>query len=115
MRRGRRGDVARRSDAKPASSTVETLLLPLAESRSIVLPATPIGPLPMMVLSAAKGTAQIAAAGIARMREKANTAVATAHRTAAQSGMIPQDDVECQLILPNKRNNPIVLVPILAK
>jgi len=81
----------------------------------IVLPATRIGLLPMVVLSATKGTAKIAAARVARMREEANAAVATAHRAVLQIRTMPQHGVERQLILPNKQNNPIVLVPILAK
>jgi hypothetical protein len=68
-----------------------------------------------MVLSATKGATQIPAAGIARMREKANTAVATPHRAVAQIRTIPEDGVERPLILPNKQNNPVVLVPIFAK
>jgi hypothetical protein len=68
-----------------------------------------------MVLSAAEGAAQIPAAGVARMREKANTAVATSHRAVLQVTAIPQGGVQRQLILPDKQNNPVVLVPIFAK
>ena len=82
---------------------------------SIVLPATRIGPLATMVLSASKGAAQIPTACIARMREKANAAVATPHRAVLQIRTIPQHGVQRQLILPNTRNNLVVLVPIFAK
>ena len=68
-----------------------------------------------MVLSATKGTAKIPTARVARMREEANTAVATSHRAVLQIRTIPQDAVQRQLILPNKQNNPVVLMPIFAK
>lgn len=82
---------------------------------SIVLPATRIGPPATMVLSAAKRATQIPAAGIARMREKANAAVAALHHAVLQIRTIPQHGIQRQLILPDKRNNPVVLVPIFAK
>jgi hypothetical protein len=68
-----------------------------------------------MVLSATKGTAKIPTARVARMREEANTAVATSHRAVLQIRTIQQDAVQRQLILPNKQNNPVVLMPIFAK
>jgi len=68
-----------------------------------------------MVLSAAKGTAKITAARAARMSEEANAAVATPHGAVLPIRMIAQDGIQRDLILTNKRKNPVVLIPILAK
>jgi hypothetical protein len=68
-----------------------------------------------MVLPTPKGTAEILAARVAGMSQEAYAAVATPHGAVVQIRTIPQDGVQRQLILPNKRNDPVVLVPILAK
>ncbi len=108
-------DVARRIAAKPASFAVETLLLPSSGAGSIVLSAPLIGPLATMMLPAAKRTAEIPAARVARMSEEAYAAVATPHRAGLQIGTIPQDGIQCELILTDKRISTLVLVPILRK
>ncbi len=68
-----------------------------------------------MVLSAAKGAAQILAARVAGMSEKAYAAVATAHRAVVQARTIPQDGIKRDLILTDKRISTLVLVPIFRK
>ncbi len=68
-----------------------------------------------MMLPAAKGTAKILAARVAGMSEEANPAVAAAYRAVLQIGTIPQDGIQRQLILTNKRKDLAVLVPIFAK
>jgi hypothetical protein len=80
-----------------------------------VLPAPRVAALATMVLSATEGAAQITAARAARMSEEANPAVAAVHRAGHKIGMIPQDRIERQLILTNKRISAVVLVPIFAK
>jgi hypothetical protein len=67
-----------------------------------------------MVLPAAEGAAQILAAGVAGMGQKANPAVATAHDATPQIQIasVSQGRVECDLILTNERTGAIVLVPI---
>ncbi len=81
----------------------------------IVPPAPLIGKLATMVHSAAKGTAEIKSAPIARMGEEANPAVATAHSAGLPIRMIAQDGIQRELILTNKRKGAVVLMPILAK
>ena len=68
-----------------------------------------------MLLPAAKGAAEIPAARVAGMREEAYAAVATPHRAVLQIRTIPQDGIQQELILTNKRTGAVVLVPILAK
>ena len=114
-RSGRRVDVARRIAARQTSFAVETFLRPSAGVGSIVLSAPLIGPLAMMVPPAAKWTAEIAAARVAGMSEEAYAAVATPHRAVLQIRTIPQDGIQQELILTNKRTGAVVLVPILAK
>jgi len=65
-----------------------------------------------MMLPAAEGAAQVNAAGIARVRKKPNAAVAAASGTVLQVWMVPQDRVQSELILTNKRVSAVVLVPI---
>ena len=65
-----------------------------------------------MMLPAAEGVAQVNAAGIARVRTKPNAAVAAASGTVLQVWMVPQDRVQSELILTNKRVSAVVLVPI---
>ena len=81
----------------------------------IVPPAPLIGKLATMVHSAAKGTAEIKSARIARMGEEANPAVAAPHCAVLQSRTTPQEGIQRQLILTNKRKGAVVLMPILAK
>ncbi len=63
-----------------ACLSIELLLVGSPLVRLIVLPAPCVAALPMMVLSTAKGTAEILAACVAGMREEANPAVTTSHR-----------------------------------
>ena len=69
----------------------------------------------MMVLSAAKGTAEIPTTRIAWMREEANPAVAAADCAVLQIRHSPQGRIQRQLILTNKRTGAVILMPILAK
>ena len=108
-------DVARRIAARQTSFAVETFLRPSAGVGSIVLSAPLIGPLAMMVPPAAKWTAEIAAARVAGMSEEAYAAVATPHRAVPQIRTIPQDGIQRELILTDKRISTLVLVPILRK
>ena len=80
-----------------------------------MLPTPRVGTLATVVLSAAKGTAKIPPSGVAGMREEANLAVATGDRAVLPLRMTPQDGIQRDLILTNKRNDTLVLVPILAK
>jgi hypothetical protein len=80
-----------------------------------VLPAPRVAELAMMVLSAAKGTAEIPTTRIAWIREEANPAVAAAHCAVLQIRNSPQGRIQRQLILTNKRTGAVVLMPILAK
>jgi hypothetical protein len=49
------------------------------------------------------------------MREEPNPAVETADRAVLPLRMTPQDGIQRHLILTNKRNDTLVLVPILAE
>jgi hypothetical protein len=68
-----------------------------------------------MVLPAAELAAQIPAARVAGMREKAYVAVATPHHAIPQVRTVSQEGIQRDLILTNERLSAIVLVPILAK
>ena len=115
----RRVDVARQSvlGVNPGliSLTVKTFLVPSTLVSSIVLPATLIGTLAAVVLPAAKRTAEILTRRVARMSEEANPAAAAAYRAVLKFRTIPQDRIQRELILTNKRTAAVVLVPILAK
>ncbi len=69
----------------------------------------------MVVPPAAKGAVKITAARAARMSEEANPAVAAPHGAVLQIRTIAQDGIKCELILTNKRKDPVVQVPIFAK
>jgi len=68
-----------------------------------------------MMITAAERAAQILAARIAGMRQKANPAVAAERHAHAQMRMGRQHQLQGQLILLNKRLGAAVLLPILAK
>jgi hypothetical protein len=68
-----------------------------------------------MVLAATEGAAQILTARVAGMREEADPAVPAAHQATGQIGTVPQNGVERDLILTNKRTSAIILMPILGK
>ena len=108
-------DVARRIAARQASFAVKMFLRRSAGVGSIVLSAPLIGPLAMMVPPAAKWTAEIAAARVAGMSKEAYPAVATPHRAVLQIRTIPQDGIQRELILTDKRISTLVLMPILRK
>jgi hypothetical protein len=74
-----------------------------------------VGELATMMLTATEGAAEISSTCIPRMREEANSTVATGNRTLFQIGTIAQDGIERELILTNKRAGAVVLVPIFAK
>jgi hypothetical protein len=98
-----------------ASFAVETLLVPSALGRSIVLLAPRVGALTATVLPTAKLATEIQPARVAGMREEANPAVAAAHCATLQVRTVSQDGIQRDLILTNERLGAIVLVPILAK
>ena len=107
MARGLRGlDACRR---------VELFLIRYPFVRLIVLPAPRVAALATMVLSTTERAAEILSTCIPRMREEANSTVATGNRTLFQIGTIAQDGIQRELILTNKRKGAIVLVPIFAK
>jgi len=91
------------------------LLILSAAVGSIVLPAPRIATLATMVLPAAKRTAEILPASVAGMSKETNPAVATPNCAALQVRTNPQRGVHCQVILPNKRFDAVVSVPIFAK
>ena len=68
-----------------------------------------------MVLAAAEHAAQVQPTCAARMREKADSAVAAASDTVTQVGIRLQDGVQRGLILAHERVSAIVLVPVRAK
>lgn len=101
--------------ARHASLSVEVLLIPPAAGGSIV-PLTPrVGLLPAVVRTATERAAEIRTFGVAWMRQKANSAVATVDRAACQIGMLAQNGIERQLILTNKRVGAVGLMPIRTK
>ena len=79
------------------------------------LPAPRVAALAAMVLSTTERAAEIPSTCIPRMREEANSTVAAENRTLFQIGTIAQDGIQRELILTNKRQGAIVLVPIFAK
>ena len=89
------------------------VLLPL--SRPVMLSATRACRLPTVMLPAAKGTAKILPARIARMRQEPDPAVTAAYGAVLQIGTIAQNGIQRQLILTNKRVGAVILVPVLAK
>ena len=111
----RRRDVSQRGLDVLDAGRVLSFLVRSPLVRLIVLPASRVATLATMVLSAAKGTAEIPTTRIARMREEANPAVAAAHRAVRQIRTIPQDGIQRQLILTNERKGAVVLMPVLAK
>ncbi len=119
QKKWRRVDVPQRSVSSflpgLAALAVETFLVFSARVGLIVLPATFIGMLATVMPPAAKGAAKITAARAARMSEEANPAVATAHGAVLPIRTIAQDSIQRELILTNKRKDPVVLMPILAK
>ncbi len=68
-----------------------------------------------MVLTATELAAKVSPIRIPRMRQEANPTVAAGDRTACQTGTIAQDGIQRELILTNKREDAVVLMPILAK
>jgi hypothetical protein len=67
-----------------------------------------------MILSATKRTAQVLAAGVARMREKADPAVTAANGARLELRMGLEDGIQRQLIFLKQRLRTGVLTPILA-
>jgi hypothetical protein len=98
-----------------ACRSVELFLVRSPLVRLIVLPAPRVAALATMVLSAAKGAAEISTTRIAWMREEANPAVAAADCAVLQIRNSPQGRIQRQLILTNKRTSAVVLMPILPK
>ena len=68
-----------------------------------------------MVLTATELTAEVPPIRISRMRQEANSAVATVHRALSPIRTIAQDGIQRELILTNKRISAVVLVPIARK
>jgi hypothetical protein len=68
-----------------------------------------------MVFPAAERATQIPAACAAWIGQKPNTAVNAAGNAPLQIGIELENRIQSDLILPNKRFDAIVLVPVLAK
>lgn len=98
-----------------AAQGVTKLFLPSPLGRLIVPDAALVGALLSKVVPAAEGTAQILATGVAGIREEAYPAMATAHDATVQVGTVPQNRVQRDVVLTNKRTSAIVLVPSLGK
>jgi len=94
---------------------IEQLLVPASVFLLVVPSAPRVRLLAMVVLTATKRTAEIAPIGVARMRQKADSAMAAVNRTACQTRMIAQDSIHCHLVLTKKRVDVVVLVPIRTK
>jgi hypothetical protein len=80
-----------------------------------VLLAPCVNSLPTVVLTASELTVKIRTIRVPRVRQEANGTVAAVDRTACQIRMIAQDCIQRNLILTNKRESTIVLMPIRAK
>ena len=70
-----------------------------------------------MMLTTAEGTTQVSSPGIAGVCEKSNAAVHAMSDTTleSQTGIRPENRIQRVLILPDKRINTLVQMPILAK
>ena len=68
-----------------------------------------------MVLTATELAAKVSPIRIPRIRQEANPTVAAGDRTACQTRTIAQDGFQRELILTNKWEDAVVLMPILAK
>ncbi|MEI7901883.1 MAG: hypothetical protein WCK89_16640 [bacterium] len=91
---------------------IETFLLRSACGRLIV-GGTPLArSLAPMVLSAAERTTQVLAAGVPRVREKANSATSAGADASLQWGMRLDGGVQRDQVLLNQRLGAIVLMPI---
>lgn len=77
--------------------------------------AAPVRLLATVVLPTAKGTTQVNAASIAGMGEKPDAAMATGNSTVLKVRIVTQNRVQNDLILTDKRDSAVVLVPILRK
>lgn len=89
-RGGWRVELARRIAGKRTSFGVEKFLLPSSGSGPTVPPATRIGQLAMMVLSAPKLTSQILATPVAGMRKEPDSAVTAPNCAVLQIRMSAQ-------------------------
>jgi len=65
-----------------------------------------------MTFCAAKGTPQIFPASVLRSRQESNATVKAVFDAPLQCGLRLQEGVQSRLILPNKRTDPTVLLPI---
>lgn len=94
---------------------IEVFLLSSSGRRLIISRGALAGLVLTVMLATAERTAEITSTGIARMRQKANTAVNATGDTPVQVRMSGNDRVERVLVLTNKRINTLVQVPIFAK
>lgn len=94
---------------------VEPFLQPFPRRRLVIGRAALVATLLAMMFSAAERTAQIPAAGTAGMRQKADPTLNAESHAVLQPRMRPQDRVQRDLILPDKRPGAIRLMPILSK
>ena len=112
----RRTDVAGGTVHAKAALGVTKFFLPSSLGRSIiVLDATLVGTLLSTLVRAAERTAQILATGVAGIRQETYPAKATAHQATLQVGTGPQNRVQSDVVLTNKRTSSIVPVPVFAK
>lgn len=87
---------------------LQTSSFDTATVRSLAFPRE----LATMMSSAAKGTAQIDASGVPRMRQKPDPTVTTADGAVCEIRMLSQRGIERPLILTNERKNTTILVPV---
>jgi hypothetical protein len=74
-----------------------------------------VGGLSAMILSAAEWATQILPACVAGMGEKANAAMDAVGNALPEGRMVPQNRVECVLILPDKRVSAALEMPVFIK
>jgi hypothetical protein len=98
-----------------AAPSVEKFFLPLGRSGKRILSRAFVGLLAAMMFSAAEGATQINSSRVARMSQKADAAVAAFHRAVPQVRTLPQDGIECCLILTIELISAALLVPILSE
>jgi len=97
------------------ATRVELFLQPSPRWRLVVGRAALVAALLAMMRSATEGAPQIPPPGAAWMRQEAYPAVNAADHTGLQRRMRPQDRVQRDLILPDKRPGAIKFMPILSK
>jgi hypothetical protein len=88
---------------------------PFSSLGAVVGGSSVIGRLPAMMFSASEGTTQIGAPSVARMGQKTDAAMDTVRYTLAQTRIAPQNRLKSVLILPDKRVNLVLEMPVFTK